>query len=107
MLKIIATAGLLAATAPALAEPQGTTQQLHVSYADLDLRQASDVRLFDRRIRAAVETVCPDVITTGSLLNTATKRCRKDAFAALAKQRAAAIAEATGTTRLAANVAAH
>jgi UrcA family protein len=107
MLKIIATAALLATTAPALAEPQGTTQQFHVSYADLDLRQAKDVRLFDRRIRAAVEAVCPDVITTGSLLNSATKRCRKEAYAALAEQRAVAIAHAAGTTQLAANVAGH
>lgn len=106
MLKIVATIALLATTAPALAQ-QGTTQQLHVSYADLDLRQASDVRLFDRRLRAAVETVCPDQITTGSLLNAATKRCRKAAYAALSQQRAAALAEAAATTRLAANVAAH
>jgi len=107
MLKIIATIALLATTAPAIAQPAETAPQVHVSYADLDLRQARDVKLFDRRLRAAVGTLCPDEMTTGSITNFATKRCRKAAFTAMAKQRAAALAEAAGTTQLAANAAAH
>jgi len=104
MLKLIATIALVATAAPAFAQPAGTTRAIHVSYADLDLRQAKDVRHLDHRLHAAVEAVCPDVPTTGSIINAETKRCRTAAFTALANQRNAAIAEATGGTQLAANI---
>lgn len=107
MLKIIAAAALLATTAPALAQPDGTTRTVHVSYADLDLRQAGDVKLLDRRLRTAIAAVCPNVVTTGPLVSPATQQCRKATFGALANQRAAAIARAAGTTQLAQNAAAH
>jgi len=101
MLKIITTAVLLATTAPAIAQPDAATRIVHVPYADLDLRQAKDVKQFDRRLRAAVEAVCPEMVTTGSITDAVTQSCRKAAYVALAHQRATAIAQATGTTQLA------
>jgi UrcA family protein len=99
MSKIVLTAALLAAAAPAIAHAEAVTRQVHVSYADLDLHRAADVRLLDRRLRAAVGAVCPSAEAASA---TALLQCRKGAYAALADQRATALAKA-GTTRLALN----
>jgi UrcA family protein len=105
MLKTIVTAiALLATAAPAFAGAREAAPQVRVSYADLDLRRPADVKTLDRRIRAAVDAVCPEDLTTGSRLgNAATRQCRTAAFAALAKQRDAALAAAAAPVRLAAN----
>ena len=103
MLKTIATIALLATTAPAIAQPAGETRTVHVSYADLDLRHAGDVKTLDRRLRAAIGTVCPAGVATDMLVSPAVQQCRKTAHAALADQRATAIAKAAGTTQLALN----
>ena len=100
MLKIIATVALLATTAPAFAQPEGTTRTVHVSYADLDLSRAAGVKQLDRRLRIALANVCParDGATPFAVL-----QCRKAASVALASQRTAAIAGAANGTRLALN----
>jgi len=105
MLKIIAAAALLATTAPAFAQPVGTTRIVHVSYADLDLRQAGDVKQFNRRLRVAVGTVCPDSASPDRAATAEVMRCRGVAYRALKAQRAEAIAKAAATTRLALNTA--
>ena len=104
MLKIILTAALFATAAataaPALAQPEGTTRTVHVTYADLDLSRTADVKLFDRRLRVALRSVCPG---SAGATPIAVLQCRKTAHAALADQRSTAIAKAAGTTRLALN----
>ena len=101
MLKIIAAAAFLATTAPAIAQPAGETRSVHVSYADLDLRNAADVKHLDRRLRAAVGAVCPEGVATGPLVSPEVLRCRKAAYGATADQRAIAIAKAAARTQLA------
>jgi len=103
MLKIIATIALLATTAPAIAQPAGETRTVHISYADLDLRHAADVKTLDRRLRSAIDTVCPAGVATDLLVSPAVQQCRRAAHTALASQRATAIAKAAGTTQLALN----
>ena len=109
MLKTIITTALLAASvaaaAPAAAQQaEHVTRQVSVHYADLDLRRAADVREFDRRLRAAVSTVCAD--EDGSLRATDLDKlhCRYDALRGLRGEREAAISSAKGEARLALNV---
>ena len=104
MLKLIAAAALVATTAPAFAQAHGTTRSVHVSYADLDLRQAEGVKQFDRRLRAAIVDVCPDGVTTDRIATADVMRCRNAASRALQSQRAEAIAKATTNTQLALNI---
>ena len=103
MLKLIAAATLIATAAPAFAQAHGTTRSVHVSYADLDLRQADGVKQFDRRLRAAIGAVCPDGVSTDRFATADVMRCRNAAAIALKSERAAAIAKATATTQLALN----
>ena len=103
MLKIIATIALLATTAPAIAQPVAETRTVHVSYADLDLRQAADVKILNRRLRAAVGNVCPQGAAADLPGSFAVLHCRKAAYAALADQRATALTKAAPATQLALN----
>jgi len=104
MLKLIAAAIALAATtAPAFAQADGATQSVHVSYADLDLSHPAAVRTLDRRLHAAVGTVCRADAGADTSASLAALHCRKAAQLAFANQRAAAIARANTNTQLALN----
>ena len=103
MLKIIAAVALLATTAPAIAQAETAPPQVHVSYADLDLRNAAGVQQLDRRLRSAVKAVCADDGAIGRLIPLEVARCRKAAFASLADQRATALAAANAHVVLALN----
>lgn len=98
MLKSLLTTVLLAATVPATAHAELVTRQAHVSFADLDLRHAADIRVLDQRLRAAVNAVCPPA---EAATETAILQCRKGAYATLADQRATALAKAGAGTQLA------
>jgi UrcA family protein len=105
MLKTILTTVLLAAAVPAVAQPSEVAPQIHVTYADLDLRRAADVRQFDRRLRGAIETICGDAKPGEGPIAFSVLRCRKAAYAQIADQRAAALAAANAATQLALNAA--
>ena len=90
MLKFILSAALLATTAPALAQPDGVTRQVHVSYHDLDLRRSADVHKFDVRLYEAVKAVCPDNWSDAFEV----KRCREAAAAEASHQRRIIVAAA-------------
>lgn len=94
MLKTIAAIAFLAAAAPAVAQPEATTRIVHVSYADLNLTHAADVKRFDRRLRTAITAVCPGAEAQSSF---ALLQCRKAASIAMAHQRTAALARASDT----------
>ena len=97
MLKIILTTALLATAAPALAQSDGDTLQVHVSYRDLALRRSADVHELDRRLHAALKTVCPD--NTPDTF--AVKYCRQAAAADLGHQRARVLRTARAGDKLA------
>ena len=102
MLKLIATIALLATALPAVAHAQDVTRQIRVSYADLDLAHPAGVKALDRRLHAAVETVCADTSSDAGAI--AVLHCRKAALAQLATQRAAALAAANTNVQLALNI---
>jgi UrcA family protein len=104
MLKTLLTTVLLAATVPAAAHAEQVTRQVHVTYADLDLRRAADVKQLDRRLRTAIAAVCPDSQPQERLANPAVTRCRKAARAGFADQREAALAAAYAHTQMALNM---
>ena len=97
MLKIILTTALLATAAPALAQAEGDTRQVHVSTRDLDLRRSADVHQLDLRLHAALKAVCPDDWSDSF----AVKHCREIAGADVARQRASLIKAAKAGERLA------
>ena len=97
MLKIILTTFFLATAAPALAQPNAETRQVHVSSRDLDLRRSADVHQLDLRLHAALKAVCPDSVWDSFEV----KHCREAAGADVARQRARLIATAKAGDRLA------
>jgi len=97
MLKIILTTFFLATAAPALAQPDGDTRQVRVSYRDLDLRRSADVHQLDLRLHAALKAVCPE----NAWESFEVKHCREATGADLARQRARLIAIAKAGDRLA------
>ena len=97
MLKTLLATVLLAAAFPATAHTPEVAPQVHVTYADLDLRHAADVKQFDRRLRGAVETICGDAKPGEGPIAFSVLRCRKATYAQIANQRAAALAAAHGT----------
>jgi UrcA family protein len=107
MLKTLFTTVLLAAALPTAAPAELVTRQVHVTYADLDLRHAADVKQLDRRLRAAIGAVCPDTQPQERLIDAAVTRCRRTARAGFADQRQAALAAAYASTRIALNTPAH
>ena len=97
MLKIILTTALLATAVPTLAQPDGDSRQVHVSYRDLDLRRSADVHQLDLRLHAALKAACPDNVWDSFEV----KHCREAAGADVARQRARLIATAKAGDRLA------
>lgn len=101
MLKTILTAALFAASLPAAAHAEQVTRQVHVSYADLDLRQPNDVKELDRRLRIAVAEVCPDTQPQDRQIAFSVMRCRHAAHMGAVAQRAAALAAVDAHKQLA------
>ena len=89
--------------APALAQP-GASATIAVHTADLDLTSSAGVSALDRRIRAAVEIACGELSDVDLHGRNAAQRCRAEARAQAAAQRANAIslARRAGGTTLAA-----
>ena len=73
-----------------------------VSYADLDLSRAADVRKLDRRIRAAVDEVCGAASAADPEGRNEVRRCRALTRDSLAAARGTAIAAAAQPTQVAA-----
>jgi len=72
---------------------------VRVAHSDLDLARPADRRIFDRRLDAAVEKVCPPANSTGQLIrSTASLRCHTDTAARVQLQRTRAIARASAST---------
>jgi UrcA family protein len=100
----------LAAIAAALLAASGATQNLApaaasqlVSYDDLDLTTQSGQRALDRRIRAAVQTVCGSESSADPRGRHRVRDCRDETLAQANLIRDRAVASANGTlpTRLA------
>lgn len=81
----IAAAVTLAAAAPAAADQQ-TGRSATVSYADLDLGDAGDRAILNRRIAAATERVCGSYAGVSSEEAIAIDRCRAEARRTVARQ---------------------
>ncbi|HEY9552812.1 UrcA family protein [Allosphingosinicella sp.] len=104
MNRIIILAALVAAPllAPALAQEAALADQTEfVSYDDLDLGNAADVRILDRRIRTAVEAACGPASNADPAGRNEVRRCRAETTARVAAQRNVAIAEARQPVRTA------
>src|SRR3546814_8242511 len=81
MNRIIILAALVAAPllAPALAQEAALADQTEfVSYDDLDLGNAADVRILDRRIRPAVEAACGPESNADPAGRNEVQRCRAE-----------------------------
>ncbi|MEP9360293.1 UrcA family protein [Sphingomonas sp. KR3-1] len=59
MIKSLIALSLLAASAAAPASAQQAGASVHVRYADLDLSTDAGRQTLDRRLAAALDTVCP------------------------------------------------
>ncbi|WP_158274710.1 UrcA family protein [Sphingosinicella humi] len=108
MNRIIILAALVAAPllapafSPALAQEAVPSDQTRlVSYQDLDLGDAADVRILDRRIRTAVEAACGSTSNADPAGKNEVRRCRAETIARVAAQREVAIAEARQPVRTA------
>ncbi len=108
MNRIIILAALVAAPllapafAPASAQEAGLADQTEfVSYDDLDLGNAADVRILDRRIRTAVESACGPASDADPAGKNEVRRCRAETAARVAAQRNGAIAGARQPVRTA------
>ena len=89
----------LASPPPALA---ADNHRASVGYADLDLRNPEGVDALDRRIRAAVQSLCGDASDTDLEGRNAVRQCRAEIRAAAVAQRDVAIAAARRPDALAA-----
>ncbi len=96
MLKLIAATALLSVGVPVAAPAQQAQHDIHVSYHDLDLRRAGDVKLLNNRLRSAISAVCPDDRTADPVAKLAAQNCYRDKYAEAAALRSAAGAKARG-----------
>ena len=94
MLKYLVSAAWLAvAVAPSLATaPQPGLRTVAVGYDDLDLSRAEGRARLDRRIEAAIRTVCGDEGVQGLASSTAVSRCMAETRAAAHRSLASALA---------------
>src|SRR5262245_49996377 len=88
---ISAASLLLAMQGVAVAQEQLPT--VRVSYSDLDLSKATDVRTLDIRIGRAISVVCPDQHSVGGLK--AMRSCTRAKHEQIAPARARALASAS------------
>jgi UrcA family protein len=89
---LILTSMLTASATPALAQTAPAANQLVVSYADLDLSTDRGVRVLDRRLRVAAETVCGPTSDADLEGKNDARSCRAEALAEARAQRDVAIA---------------
>ena len=101
MLKTILTIALLATALPAAAQTEKVTREVHVSYADLDLRSPDGVKALDHRLRVAIAQVCPETQPQDRQIASSVLRCRHAAHIGAAAQRAAALAAIEARTQVA------
>ena len=90
---ILAAAAVAFSAAPAFA--QTAPSQLVVNYSDLDLSTAHGVRLLDRRLRSAAETVCGPTSDSDPRGKNEVRHCRTETLAVARAQRDTAIADAS------------
>lgn len=87
MLKPLMMIALTLSAVPAIASTAPAGRTVHVSTADLDLNSREGRQTLDRRLRVAVDTVCPAneaAPVTGMLR---IDRCRQNALASVRRQR--------------------
>jgi UrcA family protein len=94
MLKYLIPAACIAAFLPIAAMSQEAPGSVHVAYRDLNLQSAAGVKLFERRIEGAIETICPDYGSIELARQRVVAQCRAAVRANVAAQREAVLAEA-------------
>lgn len=95
MTKTIVLAVLMTVSLPVLAKANEPTTSVRVGYSDLDLTTAAGQNAFDRRLRRAIEAVCPSTNGVRDIESLAAiRRCKTTAAAQVAPARAAALATA-------------
>ena len=76
MLKYLIPAACIVASLPIAAMSQEAPTSVHVAYRDLDLQSAAGVKLFERRIEGAIETICPEFTNMELARKRVVERCR-------------------------------
>jgi len=94
MLKYLIPAACIAALLPIAAVSQEAPRSVHVAYRDLNLQTAAGVKLLERRIEGAIETICPDSGSIELARQRVVAQCRAAARANVAAQREAVLAKA-------------
>ncbi|UIJ47079.1 UrcA family protein [Sphingomonas cannabina] len=94
MFRLILPAMLVLASSPFPAVAQGAQRDAHVAYRDLDLATPAGVTELDRRIKRAIKAMCPADDSAELARKAIVKRCHRVLTAAVAGQRAQAIASA-------------
>ena len=89
MRKVLVSAALLAASAAPPALAQAAAAQRAISYADLDLAGRAGRAQLDRRLAAAVESLCGSYASAASSETREIDRCRAAARTGIARQLAA------------------
>jgi UrcA family protein len=92
MLKGMISAASLLLAMQGVAVAQEQRPDITVSYSDLDLSNAADIRVFDRRIDAAISLICPDQRSVGGLK--AMRACSQAKREEIAPMRAHVLASA-------------
>jgi UrcA family protein len=98
---VIIAATLLAAPIATEASAEPVERTRIVSYADLDLTQASHIRRLDGRIGRAIAEVCGTASDTDLAGRNAVRRCRALVRESLAAERGQALAAAEKPTQVA------
>ena len=96
----IALVALAAAPAPAIAQPQGDSRQLVVSYADLDLSTEHGVRILDQRLRFAAHSACGPTSDADPAGKNEARECRAETLALARTQRDTAVAGLAGSSQI-------
>lgn len=91
MLKLLIPALVLSALVPGTALAQQRHADIRVAYRDLNLQSPAGVQVLDRRIRRAIEAVCPDFAGSTVPRHPEVAQCRAAKHAEVASQRAAAL----------------
>ncbi|WP_380875306.1 hypothetical protein ACFB49_04120 [Sphingomonas sp. DBB INV C78] len=97
MLALSALAGALC-VAPAHAQPLTGTGTEMVRHADLDLSNAKDRAVLDRRLRSAVETACGPMSSADPKGANTVRQCRAETLARAEAERDQLVAAAQPAT---------
>ncbi|PAX06567.1 UrcA family protein [Sphingomonas lenta] len=100
MIKTIVLVALALAPTPALAQQHTTPPTARVAVSDLDLTTADGVRTFDRRLRSAVNAVCPDGYVPDLQQRKRHRMCVQAARRSIAEQRERILASIAAPVRL-------